>query len=420
MRMKRTIAAGVVCLGLCPVGAHAVDWSASSTLSETVGANTNQFLSPTPIGTTFQSFSSLTANATARTAWSTFMFDGDISYRKYWEGLQAGTQSESITGGVKLHYEDRGKPIDQTQNSPIDKTYFDVVWRTQSTAFALLGELGLVSQARGFIDRATASGGIDRSITNSDFVSLTARSTYTSYDPGGGGTPFTDTDFSGQWRHRVSSVASLLALSEFEVLDFDDAFNSRLMMLKESGGIDATLSSVLSFHGTAGIALTQAEGAINGPTAQTTGPSNSGWTAGFITDLLLTYKMYQDTTIRLSATQNISPSLVGSLFERTTVGGSVTKQVNSRESLTFAADVNRQLASGSTTDYASVSAGYHYNLTREWSASLNYRFLHRFAIAGTPTSVIVGTPVVPTTGAADSHSVMATLSRHANILPDGN
>ena len=49
--MKRTILAISVYLGLVPSGAYAVDWSLSSTLSETVEANDNPFLHAIAAGT---------------------------------------------------------------------------------------------------------------------------------------------------------------------------------------------------------------------------------------------------------------------------------------------------------------------------------------------------------------------------------
>jgi len=413
--VKRAITAVSVCLGLCPSLAHALDWSATGTLSQITEVNDNEFLNPKPIGGTLNSYSKLSANTTARTPDSFFTFDGNIGYRKYFGGLAPEQESESLNAGVKLHYEMTGK-------DPGDRTYLEASWQESSTAFALLGELGILTQATGFLDRTTVVAGIDRNITNNDSVALSARSTYTNYDPGVGGSPFTDSSASAQWRHRLNGTFTLIGQASGEVLDFDNAFNSRLTILQESGGFDASFSPLLSFHGTFGIASTQTENGIPGLSLSSTPSSTStAWNSGFITDMLLTYKMYQDTTVRLIGKQSISPSIVGSLFETSTVRAELTKTINSRESITFATDANRQIASGTTTDYVSASVNYHVTLTHEWSAALSYRFLHRFDSSGsTAITNLAGVAVVNPTGAANSNSVMAVVTRTANLLPNGN
>jgi hypothetical protein len=404
-----------VCLGLCPSLALALDWSATGTLSQITEVNDNEFLNPKPIGGTLNSYSTLTANTTARTADSFFSFDGNIGYRKYFGGLEPGQESEALNAGVKLHYEMLGK-------DPTDRTYFETSWQETSAQFALLGELGLLIPVNGFLDRTTVLAGIDRNLSASDFVSLSARSSYTNYDPSGGGPPFTDTSASGQWRHRVSGTIALIGQASAEVLDFDNALNSRLTVLQESGGFDAAFSPLLSFHGTFGVASSQVENGIPAlslsslPTA-----ASSAWNSGFITDMQLTYKMYQDTTVRLIGKQSVGPTLIGSLFETSTLRGEVTKTINSHESITFATDANRITQAGTTTDFASASVNYHVSLTREWSAGLTYRFLHRFGTSE-PTAAIdlTGIPVINPFGPANSNSVMAVVSRTANLLPNGN
>ena len=99
---------------------------------------------------TFSSYSTIIANATARTPTSTFNFDGNVSYQKYWgPGIETpGAQSKSLSGGFNMHYETREK-------YSTDREYLDAGWHRQSTAFALLGELGIVTNARGFIDTTT-------------------------------------------------------------------------------------------------------------------------------------------------------------------------------------------------------------------------------------------------------------------------
>jgi hypothetical protein len=419
--VKRTILAVSVCLSVVPSGAYAVDWSLNSTLSQTVELNDNPFLRAVAAGT-LSSYSTILANATARTPTSKFLFDGSIGYQKYWGPGIDGGPSENLTGGANLHYETYGK-----NNS--DRQYLDAGWHRQSTAFALLGQLAIVTNTRGFLDTTTVGGGIDRSITALDSVSLSARSTYTSYDPGVGGTPFIDTSANGTWRHRVNSIASLTASSDAELLHFDNALNTDIMILRERVGIDATLSPLLSFSGTAGLAYVQTE--RGSPTfslpSSTPNASSSGSIAGFIANAVLTYKMFPDTTLSLTGVRSISPSAVGSLIELTSIGAGLTRNVNSRQTLSFAADASRTTSSGTTSDFLSGSIIYNYLLTKEWTAQFSYRHLHRFATSGTGSAGFIVDPItgilIPLAsgiGPADSNSIMMVVSRSVSILPDGN
>ena len=100
--MKRTILAVSVCLSVSP--ALATDWALNSTLSQSVELNDNPFLRALAAGT-FSSYSTIAANATARTPTSKFTFDGSVSYQKYWGAGVDGFPSENLQGGANLHYE---------------------------------------------------------------------------------------------------------------------------------------------------------------------------------------------------------------------------------------------------------------------------------------------------------------------------
>ena len=351
------------------------------------------------------------------------LFDGSVSYQKYWGPGVEGAPSENLSGSAHLLYQVDGK-------SNGDRAYVEAGWHRSSAAFALLGQLAVVTNTRGFIDNSTVGGGIDRSLTALDSISLSAHSSYTSYDPGTGGTPFVDTSANATWRHRVNPIATLIASTDADFEHFDNALNTNIILLRENAGVDATLSPLLSFRGTAGVAYVQTK---NGSPAFSIAPasspngSSSGSVADFITNLVLTYKMFPDTTLTLSGNQSVSPSAVGTLIKSTSVGAGLAYQVNSRETLSFAADASQTISSGVTSDFMSGSIVYSYLLTKEWTAQLSYRHLHRFATSGSPSAgftidPITGIPIplASGTGPADSNSIMVVVSRSVNILPDGN
>jgi hypothetical protein len=431
-QVRKTVRIAIAAISLCfcmgTSDAFAVDWSVDSTISESVELNSNQFLRSMLAGGTLGSYTTVTANAQARTPTSHLSLDGNISYSKYWgpgtEGQQQ--QTEFRSDGVRARYEAIG-------NDPGNLSYLEASFAQQSTAFAILGELGVATNVKGDLNTSTVRGGIERSLTSLDFATLSARSTYTNYDPPGGGTPFTDSSVVGTWRHRLSSQVALTASSEFEWESFNNSSNTNIMISRNMAGIDATLSPVLSFRGMAGAAYIKIDqsGPVASPVLATSTPSPvlatstpSGSVIGFITDMLLTYRMLKNTTLTLSGTQTVGPTVIGSLTQQTTVSASLTQIINGRSNLTFATSASRQTTTGST-DFYSQSVAYSYQPARDWNTQLVYRHLHRTAVTGTTSGVIFdpisGVPIVSAGGgAASSDSIMFVVSRHFTVLPRGN
>jgi hypothetical protein len=210
--------------------------------------------------------------------------------------------------------------------------------------------------------------------------------------------------------------------SEYELLQYGNAFNTQVQIFREQAGFDATLSAVLSFRANAGIAyLVTDRGVSNSPFGGTTSSAPvSSAVADWIGDAVLTYRMLKSTTLSLVASQSVTPSIVGSLFKRDSIVASLSHSINARSTLSFSASGSRQIST-TTTDYASASATYSYNLTREWLASATYRYQHRFASTGTTTiDPITGTPTVSGTGPADSHSLVFVVTHNWTVLPSGN
>jgi hypothetical protein len=415
--VKRTAIALSVCFGAVPSAAYAFDWSIQTTQSESVELNDNQFLRTPPTGGSIGSYSTLTANAEARTYDSKFDLNSDGNYNKYWGPGVDGLPSETLSYGFKAHYELDGK-------NNFDREFVESSWRQTSTALALLNDLGIATPVSGFLDTLTASGGIDRSVSALDSLSLFATSTRTSFEPSSGGTEFTDTLARGSWRHSYSSLVAFNASSEFELLNFDNATNTSEQIYRNQLGIDATLSPLLSFRGNAGAVYIITDGGVNplaGTVTNSLASSASSALLDWIGDAALTYKMLKNTTFTLTASQTVAPSVVGSLFKTDIIAAGLSYTINDRSTLSFAATGSRSIATTST-DFASASATYGYSLTQQWNAQLTYRYQHRFASSGGGTTIdpITGTPTVSGTGAADSNSILVVVSHSYTVLPSGN
>ncbi|MGY3545264.1 hypothetical protein [Bradyrhizobium sp. USDA 4469] len=411
--MKRIAIAVSMSIGLTPGSAFAWDWSLKTSESETIELNSNQFLRSSPAGS-LGSYSTITGAAEGLTPTSKLTLDSDGTYRKYW-GPGADGVPEALSYGAKAHYEQYGK-------NRFDREFVEAVWRQQSTSLALLNDLGAITPATGFIDRVTASGGIDRALNARDTINLFATSTRTYYEPSSGGTAFTDTLSHGSWRHGVSSTSGVSLSSEAELLAYDNAFGTQVDIFRNQVGIDTALSSLLSFRGNIGAAYLVTDrgvstSAIGGVTSNVpVGSTALDW----IGDAILTYKFMKTATLSVIASQSVGPSVVGSLIKRDSVSASVSYIINSRENLTMSASGNRQITT-TTTDYASVSATYGYNPIRDVSLQFTYRYQHRFASTGTTIfDPLTGTPTVSGTGPADSHSLMFVATHNFLVLPHGN
>jgi hypothetical protein len=402
-------------VGMAPSAALAFDWSIKASESETVEVNSNQFLQPNQAGT-IGSYSTLKATAEGRTPTTKLDLDGDGTYKKYWGPGVDGLQSEFLNYGFKAHYE-------ASEKTKFDREFVESSWRQQSTALAILNDLGVSVRASGFIDRATATGELDRSVSSRDTVSMLATSTRTSYEPSSGGLPFMDTLARGNWRHSISHIAAIVGSSEYEQLNFENAFSTQIQIYREQIGVDTNPTALISFRANAGVAYLETHrGVSTSPFGGTTSNTPvSGAITDWIGDAVLTYRMLKNTTLVMTASQSVGPSIVGSIFKRDTANATLAQTINSYSSLSFSAGWNRQIATTST-DYVTASLTYSYTLAREWLAQFTYRFQHRFPSTGGTSIIdpITGFPTVSGTGPADSHSIMIVVTHNWTVLPSGS
>lgn len=412
--MNRIAIAAATALALGPTAAFALDWSINTSESETVELNSNQFLRDNPAGSV-GSYSTLTSKAEALTPTSKFTVDGTGTYKKYWGPGASGSTTEFLTYGFHTRY-------DHSEKSQFDKEFIEANWGQSSTSLALLNDLGVIVPAGGFLDRLTATGGLDRALNARDTFSAFMTSTRTSYEPSSAGTAFTDTLARGSLRHSLNGTSAINVSSEAELLGYDNVFGTQIEIYRDQLGLDLALSPLLSFRGNVGSALVSTDRGVStsalGGIASATPLSSSA--LDWIGDAALTYKIMKTATLSIVANQTIGPSIVGSLIKRDTLGVTWSYIVNSRENLSLSANASRQITSA-TSDSASVSATYAYNPIRDVSLQFSYRYQHRFASSGTAIiDPLTNTPTVSGPGPADSHSVLFVATHSFVLLPHGN
>jgi hypothetical protein len=405
----------LVCLSLSPAPALAWDWSLDSTLSETLELNDNQFMRNMLAGGTLGSYTTVTANALARTETSRLTVDANVGYRKYWgPGTEGIGQTESNSLGVNARYETWGK-------NNQDRDWLIGSFSQSSTLVAVLGDLGVATTAHGNIDRTMVGGGIQRSLSALDTISMSATSSLTTYDPASSGTEFTDSSVTGTWRHQVSPLTTVSATSQLEWLSYDTTPHSDILLFRNTAGFETSVNRLLSYGGNAGVIYANSQVGTSpfAPSLVATTSATGGSAVGFIGDAHAIYRILKNTTLNLFVSQSVSPSVIGTLTKRSTLHAGLTQIINFRSSVSVAGDVSRQTSSGTTNDFLSGSVSYSYLLARDWNASLTYRYLHRTASTGGTLvfDPVTGFPIVGGTGPASSNSIMAVLSKHTNIIP---
>jgi hypothetical protein len=403
----------VACLGLLPAPALAYDWSLSTTETQTFETNDNQWMrNPSP-GWSLGSYTTITANGVVLTPTSRLTFDGNVGYKNYWgSGTEGIAQTESDTEAVHAHYVTWDK-------NPDNQYFLDGSFRNSSTVVAVLGDLGLLTNVRGDLERTMLSGGLQRSLSALDTISFSASSALTTYQPSSGGTEFTDSNATATWRHKVDPLTTISVNSQLEWLAFDSVPSADLLLLRNTAGFETKFSPVFSYGGNAGVVYSNAQIGAS-PIVTSTGqlpPFTSGSTAGFIGDAHAIYKLTKGTTLNLLASQTLAPAITGALTKRSTLHAGVTQTIDSRSSITAAADISRQTSSGITNDFLSGTLSYAYQLARDWSATFTYRYLYRTASSGGALlDPITGLPVSSSAPAA-ANSLMVTISTTQVVKP---
>jgi hypothetical protein len=400
-------------LSLISTAASAVDWAVKGTLGEAVELSDNQFLKTTLAGWSLGSYSTVETNLEGSTPRSKFDFDSNAAYKKYWGPGIDGLQSEYLNYGFKARYEQTGK-------TSSDVSYIEASYSQQSAALALFNALAVPSNASGFLNQASVRGGLERALSNQDTASLWVRSIFTNYDPSNAGIAFMDTLALGDWKHQLNSEIAATAHSEVEYLSYQNLFNSSVLIVRDQGGVDAKISPRLSIRGTAGSAYVQTNngfGAAFIPGSR--GISGSAKVVDFVADMLIKYSLLKTTTLIFNASRSIGPSIVGSLLTQTNARAGVEYEINSRAGLSFYADFTR-LVSPATTDIAIATVQYSQQLTRTWSSTVSYRYIHRFTATGNALfDPITGLPTNIGLGPADSNSILIVLSKSFVLLPHG-
>ncbi|NJL50180.1 MAG: hypothetical protein HC909_00110 [Blastochloris sp.] len=373
-----------------------MDLSLKSSLSETIEASDNYFLSSTPNGMIYRPVSTITLDAVGRTPKIKLRLNTHFSYYKY---LGPGSDELTVTDGTQKGVVFN---IDRAGKFTKDLTNFNVSWRQFDAGPEQLAETGQET-VTGETTTFAAGGGVTKALSARDTVSFTAGGTSSEFTSSTASN-YVNWSAAGTWRHQLNLTNELINLVDFSwnIRSNDSETKFWRMMT----GIDSKLTPRSNFRGNIGAGLFQVEGSSDNLVSLTTfnsvfnGSSELG--VGLLWDAMLSYKIDRTTNASLNAGQSISPDVAGRYSERRSIGVNVTRDINHLSSINFSSNFTNFTSISSEYDLLTVSVGYNYKLAKEWNSSLSYTFRERFS------------EINP----ASSSSVMLTFRYDATILPE--
>jgi len=368
----------------------AADWSAHYQFSQGVEANNNRALSPKPTGETYEFVTRLMFDTVAKLPTLRFEAYGDVSYRDL-----AGPGRPDSTAPM-----DNGLGFKVEKLDKLTKYFWAGSWRRQDATSAQAEDTGLVF-VRGDINTYVMEGGFSQPLSPRDSMLWSVRGTsvdFTSVT----GDPYVDIKTTGTWVRRLNPTTQMNSSVQLEWVARDDLANSESMIARAMTGLEYQVTKRLTAKGSIGVGYVNStrDGNLLVPTV-------SESTAGWLADLLLTYRPFHATTLSFFATQSMAPNVVGQIDKRTSVGLSLRHVINPSSELLFSGDFSHQellystLTHPSSADLFKATVTYGYRLSPEWQTRLSYRFAQR----------------EDDVDSAHSNSVFLSLVRDVTILP---
>jgi len=369
-----------LCLGVCASGAFAADVSVWGNLGQTLEASDNYFLSNTPLGTTFKSFSTLNLNVLARTPGWRYLLASNVSYYNYFgDGADAANPKSGV-------------PFNETfrvEHATDYARYFAAAnYSRADVASTQLRESG-VTTLNGTINSFAAVGGGSHDLTRIDSLSWTVHANRTTFENAPGQTPFTDVGTTVAWTRLLDPRTTWTNSVTFDWLNADDIGNSQRLFWQILTGVKSQLTRRLTVTASVGAAFANAwqNGAapVFAPNFIQPGAANSLVATG-----TLSYQLLVNTNVTLAAAHLIVPTSFGQLQKTTTAGFTVNHIINHWSSVALSANFahtdSSTVVSTGPADFFSGQIAYSYRLARDWQTRFSYSYRERHDSTGTASA----------------------------------
>jgi hypothetical protein len=389
--VKKSVLAVFLCAGIFATDASAADVSIKGSLNQTVEGSDNYFLTNTPSGTTFKSLSSVNLDVLARTPTTRYLFDSNYSYYKY---FGPGSADTSLTHGTPANARFQ---IDHV--TELAKYNLAASWSRDDLASTLLTQTGVVS-AQGTVDIFKINGGVTRDLSRLDSVSWTAQASKATYTDSTQ-TPYKDVTTTALWNHLLTPTTTLTGSVMFDWFSADDSANSQRLFWQIMTGFQSQLSRRLTINGSIGEVFANAyQSGSTAPIIPSSLQIQPGTARDWVANIGVKYQLLKTTNISFTAAQTVAPTILGNLQKSSTVGASITHDINPLSYLTLSTQFAHTMSFGTDANFLSAQIAYGYKLTREWRTRLSYTYRQR----------------EDDTGIARSSTVLLSLTRDFTIL----
>jgi hypothetical protein len=416
-------------------GAVAAEVAIRGSVSESVEASDNYFLSAKPSGWTGKSTTYGTLNFFTGTPDTSYYLDTNYSYYKYFGpgAVEAGALQWGTPANVSFHTD---------HVTELDRFNVGASWSRTDATLTQLAQSG-VANARGSINTYAATGGWTHDLGRIDSISLfTNWSTVSFTDPTQ--TPYNDITSTLTWNHNFSLTTSFYNSIVFDWFAQDNSANSQRLLWRFLSGAQSQLTPLLTVNGQIGLIFANAyqNGNAQTPVAPIFVPGVTpfqplvGAGNGWVGNIGLTYKLLKNTGVSFTAAQAITPTFTGQLQGTRALGMGINHQINTLSNLSFFASYTQStspngigplpISSATTTssDFFSAGVQYSYQLGREWFANLSYTFRDSITVAKSSTVLfslsknfnLVGNPS-PINAAAEQRARLRAQQNIGYVFP---
>jgi len=367
-----------VAIGVCSMASPspAADWSAKTSLSETIEANNNFFLTSVPKGNLYSSTSAVFVELGARTPTSRYILNGDFAYIHYMGPGAADTSLTTITqNGVILNAEYAG-------HQPEDRISFVTSWRRQDVTAAQINDIGFAT-ARGEMSTIQLGSNFNKQLSAVDTLAFSVTGSTVDFTSGNA-QPYRNLSAGPVWTRRLNAITDWVSLTDLSWTVREDSSKSDTKFTRALTGFRLRPTSRLKVSASVGFGIVSGTGAGS---ASPFGSSIAGFgtlqqgngstVVGYLAEGLAAYRLWSTTDLTATASRSISPGVLGDLSLRTTYGLGVSHTINAASSIYLKGELSKISASGASFDFWTASAAYERRLSREWRTNISYVYRQR-------------------------------------------
>jgi len=377
----------VAVLFLAVPTAEAVDWSATSVITERAEVDDNIGVDVDSDGEVYGSSTSVSLDVKATTQRSTLNVSGGFNLNEF-AGPGADSDLDSFSQNAGGNLQIRGPRSTFGLTSSFSR---------QNTTFSEFEDTGVNN---GATDRISYSVGGNVSVNVNRSNRLTVSAGFDAVDfgrPVDRLTPFQNIETSAAW------ITNLTENTDFEVrgtagfLRRDDLEDTRNETFSVTGRLTTDVTSYLTVFGSGGVNL------IHSTETPIAGMRQSDTRVGTLFDVGFDYQVGV-ANVGVSFSQSVSPSATDGLRENRSVNANLSHRINTISSVSLSAIYSMQTSTsseGSDRTFARISPTYSVQLSRYWHFGLGYEF--RFQDGDD--------------GSGKSNKVFGTLSRKFVLLP---